>query len=179
MCQLKYGFVTDAKVGFVKVRFPSADDLPSPWLPLTLSGTHDDQEAATLGKDTLVACLMDEHADSGVCLGAIYSDKDTPPSSDTGVWMKKFSDGTTLSYDKGKQKLTVSSVGSVEVTTSGDANVAAAGNANVTGAKVNLGGGGPGVCRNGDSVEVNITSGMAAGIWPGTITGGSSKVFAG
>lgn len=42
---------------------------------------------------------------------------------------------------------------------------------------INLGTGGSGVARIGDTVEVNITSGSSAGTYQGTITSGSSNVF--
>lgn len=45
--------------------------------------------------------------------------------------------------------------------------------------KVNLAGGGQGVARLGDAVQVNVTSGSSAGTWSGTITSASSEVTAG
>ena len=45
--------------------------------------------------------------------------------------------------------------------------------------KVNLAGGGQGVARLGDSVQVNVRSGSSAGTWSGTITAASTEVTAG
>ena len=45
--------------------------------------------------------------------------------------------------------------------------------------KVNLAGGGQGVARLGDAVQVNVTSGSSAGTWSGTITAASTEVTAG
>ena len=118
MCQLKYGSVTDSKPGFIKASFPAADYLPSTWIPVIAGSSHGDQDGATLAKGTFVACLMDAHADSGVCLGPIYSDLDAPPTTSADVWMKKFADGTILSYDKGSKTLTasVAGAGTAEIT---------------------------------------------------------------
>lgn len=45
--------------------------------------------------------------------------------------------------------------------------------------KVNLAGGGQGVARLGDAVQVKVTSGSSAGTWSGTITAASTEVTAG
>ena len=66
--------------------------------------------------------------------------------------------------------VTINGSSTVDITTS---------TANITADAVNLAGGGNGVARIGDKVEVQITSGSSAGTWEGTIKEGSSKVLAG
>jgi len=51
--------------------------------------------------------------------------------------------------------------------------------ANLNHSTMNLAGGGPGVARSGDVVQVTIASGSSAGVWPGVIVSGSAKVFSG
>lgn len=66
--------------------------------------------------------------------------------------------------------ITINGSSSVDITTT---------TANITADTVNLAGGGNGVARVGDKVEVEITSGSSAGTWEGTIKEGSEKVLAG
>jgi phage baseplate assembly protein gpV len=62
--------------------------------------------------------MMDEHAENGVCVGAIYS-KDEAPGSAKGADIAGvvFSDGTVVKYDRRGHKMTIEiSSGNVEIT---------------------------------------------------------------
>lgn len=69
--------------------------------------------------------------------------------------------------------------GTTDLTSGGDVNITAP-NVNITGnltvsGQTDLAGGGPGIARQGDSVEVQVTGGSSAGTYSGTITGSSGN----
>ena len=104
---LRFGFVEEVAKPLVKVNFPGADgDMPL-WLQLLAQWTEDDQDWNPPAKGEHVACLLDENAESGVIMGSPWSDLKAPPSDSLSVWMKRFKDGTTLTYDKDAKKLSV------------------------------------------------------------------------
>lgn len=101
-CHLKFGIITQVNPskGLAIVHFDDLD-IPSDWLPWISSRTGNDQENDPLEQNEHVACLMDCNLENGVILGAIYSQRDTPPTeSGANKWVKKFQDGTIFSYDK-------------------------------------------------------------------------------
>ena len=117
MIELCYGLVEDVKNKplSVKVRLPDYDNLITPWLsvltPRSLGSKHYDPPV----KDEQVACLMDNHFESGLCLGSVYSDEDLEPA-EGDVYAREFSDGTRISYNPSESLLTVASVKKVIVT---------------------------------------------------------------
>ena len=75
-----------------------------------------------------VCCLMDEHSNRGVILGAVYSKK-TMPDLDGGLIGVKFSDGTQVYFNPQDGSLLVNTHGDVtiepgaKVTINGDLSV--------------------------------------------------------
>ena len=55
-----------------------------------------------------VACLMDENAEDGVVLGAIYTTEDTPLNTSEQEAAANFEDGSFANIDKETQTLTLS-----------------------------------------------------------------------
>lgn len=127
---LKFGTVhsIDYEKGLAKVLFP-ADDLVSPWLHVSQQTTKGSKDYGLPAIDTPVACLMDEHNEEGVIVGAIYNDKNQPDSSQrSGVRSVIFSDGTKVEYNQNTSQLLVNVSGNVtieagEVTIDGDLKV--------------------------------------------------------
>ncbi len=83
-----------------------------------------------------VACMMDEHGEEGIVLGAIYSDADTTPISNQDKYHITFNDGTVLEYDRANHILTANVQGVANITAQ-TANITAEininGNVNVSG----------------------------------------------
>jgi phage baseplate assembly protein V len=122
---LKYGVVCEVQKGKVKVHFEE-DAIPSDWLPVIVRKSRTDKDSWPLEVNEHVCCLMDCYLNTGVVIGAIYNDEDTPDSGEAaGTWRKKFSDGTILQYNKTAHKLTVDVKGSLEATTTQDAKIVA------------------------------------------------------
>jgi hypothetical protein len=64
--------------------------------------------------------------------------------------------------------------GTITITSNGEVNVNAS-TVNIDASTTNLGDGGQPIARQGDSVEVTVTSGSSAGTYNGTITGGGDN----
>jgi phage baseplate assembly protein V len=115
---LKYGLIKeiDADKGLVKVSFDD-DEIVSGWLPVLKQGTKSNKYFHIFDSGEHVACMMDEHCENGVVMGAIYS-KDEKPGSVKGADIAGvvFSDGTVVKYDRGSHKLTIQTDGNVEIT---------------------------------------------------------------
>jgi phage baseplate assembly protein V len=108
MNSLKYGLVSSVKSGFVRVKFEEDDGIVSDWLPVMVRKSKSEKESWQLEINEHVVCIMDEHGEFGVCLGAIPNDEDTPdPGEGAGKFRKIFSDGTEIEYDSNTKKLTV------------------------------------------------------------------------
>lgn len=107
---IRFGRVTDidAEKARVKVTFEE-DNVKSGWLPVMVQGSKDDKHFHIFDKGEAVTCLMDEHADTGVVMGAHYSAKDTTNSDTSGadVTGVKFKDGTTVKYDRAGHRMEV------------------------------------------------------------------------
>lgn len=119
---LRYGTISEVKPekGLARVRF-AEDDIVSDWLPITQANTLGDKAYRSMKVDEHVACLMDEHAENGVIIGAIYNKTDTPAYSGEKCGVK-FEDGTEVIYDKGAKIYTIN-VGSGKVIINSSSNV--------------------------------------------------------
>lgn len=123
--QLKYGIVADVIKGYVKVSFDD-DDIVTDWLPVLVRKSKTDKESWQLETREHVVCLMDEHCNEGVCLGAIPNLEDPPdPGEGPGRYSKRFADGTEIRYDQNSHELTVNVKGKLVAKTTGDAEIEA------------------------------------------------------
>lgn len=99
---LKFGTIKsyDPAKGLVSVVF-EADNLVIEDMPILFKKTLTDREFAPLDNNEHVACLMDENCEHGVCLGAIYSTNETPPSGiSKDQFGFKFANGDYWRYDR-------------------------------------------------------------------------------
>ncbi|MEO1750731.1 phage baseplate assembly protein V [Thiofaba sp. EF100] len=122
---LKFGFVAalDEALGLVRCRVPDMDDLETWWLPVLVAKTHRDQHWHLPDVGEHVALLLDARGEVGVVLGAIFSQRDTPPVSTVDKHHARFADGGMAEYDRASGKLTVVATGPVEVTAGGQVTV--------------------------------------------------------
>ncbi len=108
----------DAKTHRLKVTIPALEDLESDWLPMLTANAGGNQFYALPDVGELVIAILDAHGESGVVLGAIYNDVDTPPVADANMWVKKFNNGTIISHDRTSGAVVVQTSGAVTVTAS-------------------------------------------------------------
>lgn len=115
---LKYGLIKeiDANKGLVKVSFDD-DEIVSGWLPVLKQGTKSNKYFHIFDSGEHVACMMDEHCENGVVLGAIYSKDETPGSvKGADIAGVVFSDGTVVKYDRSAHKMIIQiASGNVEI----------------------------------------------------------------
>lgn len=115
---LRFGTVseTDGK-GMARVNF-AADSIVSNWLHIAVLKSLDDQHLHTYDVGEHVACLVDEHCETGVVLCAVYS-KATEPHADlqsADVEGVVFKDGSKVTFNRASSEMVVDSRGKVIVT---------------------------------------------------------------
>jgi len=98
----RVGLVVERDVARVAVRvqFPERDQMVSWWLPIVVPKTQDDKWLWLPDEGEQEVCLMDEHDEAGVVLGAIYSAADRAPVESTEKFHVAFKDGTKAEYDR-------------------------------------------------------------------------------
>lgn len=105
--------------GTAKVVFHEKEELVSGDLPIIYRQTFKNKDYTMPDIDEQVVCVFLENGlESGFILGAIYSEADTPPANSADKWVKHFSDGTVVEYDRSAHKLTASVNGTAEITAS-------------------------------------------------------------
>ncbi|MGH7947793.1 MAG: phage baseplate assembly protein V [Candidatus Binataceae bacterium] len=102
LAPFRVGLVVERDVARVAVRvqFPERDQMVSWWLPVVVPKTQDDKFLWLPDEGEQVVCLMDEHDEAGVVLGAIYSAADSAPVESTEKFHVAFKDGTKAEYDR-------------------------------------------------------------------------------
>jgi phage baseplate assembly protein gpV len=102
---LEFGIISeyDAAKGKARVKFDH-QGIVSDWLPILVRGALDTIDEFPYDPDELVACLMDEHCEYGVILGAVNSDDFCPDAKDKNISQLKFKDGLIIQYDRSAKK---------------------------------------------------------------------------
>lgn len=119
---MKIGIVTAVDVATAKcrVQFADQDNMQTYWLPVLHHKTGKDKSYWMPDLAEHVCCLMDDNAEFGCILGAIYSDADTPPVTSQDKYHVRFKDGTWIEYDRANHKLAASVQGTVDLVATGD-----------------------------------------------------------
>ncbi|WP_405119228.1 phage baseplate assembly protein V [Pseudomonas leptonychotis] len=118
--QLEYGEVSavDYKTCRIRVRLDDRDGVQSYWLNVPQRHTQATQSRPLMPElGEQVAVLLDADGVGGVYLGGVYSTAEPPPVVDEDTDYVRFSDGTTLTYDRVAHALVTDCVGSVLVKT--------------------------------------------------------------
>ena len=149
---LRFGVVVgvDEARGMVRVQYTDMDGEVSYWLAVLKPKTLKDKAYWMPDIGEHVAVLIDENAEEGVVLGAIYSSADSVPVANRDKCHIKFEDGTWIEYDRAQHKLKAFVNGNVEITATGGCiiegpvhiigNLEVAGNIHATGAIIDEGG---------------------------------------
>ncbi len=105
---LRFGTVTAINPLTARARVQFAqDNMTSFWLPILQAKTFKDKYYVIPDVGEQVACLMDENAEDGVILGAIYTTDDTPINQSEKEAAANFEDGTFINVNKETQTLTI------------------------------------------------------------------------
>lgn len=115
---LKFGSITEVDMtkGVARVHFSDAD-IVSSWLPIIIPAGKEDKFSIPIVINEQVSCLMDDNCEYGVILGAIYSQKVTPPgeASNTKLIIDIGATKLQLIVDRTNGNLSVKSSGTITV----------------------------------------------------------------
>ncbi len=129
---IQYGVVatTDDKTARVKVSLREersaveGEQFLTDWLPILQISALKDHIYKMVDKGDVVACLLDDHCERGVVLGAIYTEDNKPTSEmNQDRFVAKFKDGTLIQYDRSSSELKIDAVGSLKITVGGNADI--------------------------------------------------------
>lgn len=124
---LRYGKISevDPSKGYARVTFLD-DGIVSDWLQIVVLGALSNKFFHTPDVNEQVACLMDEHSEDGVILGATWNDGSTPPEGVTADQVGVlFPDGTRIQYDRSSHEYTIDVKGPVSIKSTGTVSVEA------------------------------------------------------
>jgi phage baseplate assembly protein V len=112
--ELEYGEVSkvDYMTCRIRVRLDDRDGVESYWLNVpqrNTQGTKCRPLMPELGEQ--VAVLLDSDGVGGVYLGGVYSTAEPPPVTDEDTDYVRFSDGTTVTYDRAEHVMSLVCVG--------------------------------------------------------------------
>ncbi|MBK3440804.1 phage baseplate assembly protein V [Pseudomonas lactis] len=112
--ELEYGEVTavDYLGCQIRVRLDDRDGVESYWLHVPQRNTQGTKRRPLMPElNEQVAVLLDADGVGGVYLGGIYSTAEPPPVTDEDTDYVRFSDGTTLTYDRAAHVMALDCVG--------------------------------------------------------------------
>lgn len=93
----------------VRVKYPDREDVESPWLDVIVRDSQDDKEYSLPSLGAQVWTALEENAETGACLGAIYSAgadaTEEPRNADVRHW--KFDGGAVFKFDRSANTLTI------------------------------------------------------------------------
>ncbi len=119
----KFGIISEVKNGFARVEFKD-DDIVSNWLPAMVRRSLNDKDSWPYELLEQVFCMMDEHCEYGIILGAVYNDEDVPDTDEgAGKFRKLFSDNSYIEYDKNTHVLTANIQGKIKAIATDDIEV--------------------------------------------------------
>lgn len=126
MTEVVYGLVENIEYQPLRIqaKLPDMDDMLSPWALVLTARSQTAKHYDPPVKGEQVAILLYDDGESAVCLGSVMSDVDNSPAGDHR-FVKKFDDGTTITYDSNANLLNVTAVGDITIVCSGDVNITA------------------------------------------------------
>ena len=129
---LRFGNITEIDVEkcFARVTFID-DGIVSDWLQICVMGAIGNKYFHMFDVNEQVACLMDENSEEGVVLGALFNEKTNPDGGNKNVVRVKFSDDSSIEYDRSSHEYNIDIKGKVNITAQTEANISAL-NANIT-----------------------------------------------
>lgn len=151
-----YGYISevDEAKGYARVKIDNLDGITSDWLQIVYPGTKADKYTWTPTINEYVVCLFDDNYNTGVILGAVYTESNNPVNSGEGVSGITFADGTKINYNQNTKKLTID-VGTGDVVINcNNATITASDSVNINSPNLNVSGN---VNADGDVIAGNVT----------------------
>lgn len=107
----------DAEKCTARVVFHDRDNLVSAELPILQPASAKNQFYSLVDVGDSVVCIFAPNAQDGCgfIIGSRYDDKNNPPAHNQDISCIKFSDGTTLSYNRQSHELEINCVGNIRI----------------------------------------------------------------
>jgi phage baseplate assembly protein V len=123
---LRIGTITEIDVSkcYARVTFMD-DDIVSDWLQICVMGALSNKFFHMFDINEQVACLMDEHSDDGVILGALFNDKTPPAGGNKDVVRVQFSDDSFVEYNRATHEYNINVKGTVNIVSEGETRIEA------------------------------------------------------
>ena len=120
--ELRVGVIKEVlpEEGRAIVNFPQYDEQESMELPVLQLNTLKNKHFHLPDVDEQVYVLMDENAEDGCILGAIYSEADPPSQTEADVYAIEFEDKTAVKYDRKVHLMTVKMADETELSYDGE-----------------------------------------------------------
>ena len=120
--ELRVGVVKEVlpEEGRAIVNFPQYDEQESMELPVLQLNTLKNKHFHLPDVDEQVYVLMDENAEDGCILGAIYSEADPPNQTEADVYALEFEDKMAIKYDRKTHFMTVQMADETELSYDGE-----------------------------------------------------------
>lgn len=99
--QIKRGVVVEGRGSQVRVRCEDNDNVLSPWLDVGQRSVSGMRAFTRPAPGTMVAVAMDARRESGVVLGALYTDANPAPAGGDGTAHFEMPDGSTVVWEGG------------------------------------------------------------------------------
>lgn len=122
---LKAGIVSATRKMHARVRFDDLDGLETAWLPVLCRNSLSNKEYCPFDIGEQVWCALDEYFESGVILGAVYSDADAEAETSQDVVSFKWPDGGLVRYNRSTGDMDIAAAGKLTVNATGEVNVMA------------------------------------------------------
>lgn len=115
---IRFGHVIAIDGGKVRV---ASGNLETNWINWVSLAAGDDRDwhAPSIEEQVVLLCPSGDPA-NGIALRGVYSDTNSPPSTDPAVRLFRFRDGTTISYDTVAHFLHADVMGKAGISTTGD-----------------------------------------------------------
>lgn len=113
---LKFGLISEMipETGMARVYFEEDDYVSAP-LHICVMRSAGDQISFPFNVNEHVACLMDDNCEYGVIVGAIFDETNKPSGSGAGILQIKFTDNSTITYNRNSHILKLDIKGQVEL----------------------------------------------------------------
>jgi len=123
---LRIGNITeiDTEKCYARVTFID-DDIVSDWLQICVMGALSNKFFHMFDINEQVACLMDEHSDDGVILGALFNDKTPPEGGGKDIVRVQFTDESFIEYNRATHEYNINIKGKVNIISEGETHIEA------------------------------------------------------
>lgn len=118
---LRFGNISEIDPAKCYARVTFLDDgIVSDWLQIVVMGAISNEFFHIFDINEQVACMMDENSEEGVILGAVFNDRKSPSLGGTDIVSVKFSDNSSIEYNRSTHEYNINVSGNINISSSGE-----------------------------------------------------------